>query len=71
MFLLMKSQTEIITSQILFQNTFILTGPRKAIFADIIKIMTKFIKNIFKDSQKGKIIRNNLPNYNRYLYLLI
>ena len=37
-----------------------LTGPRKAIFANIIKIITKFIKNIFKDSQEVKIIRNNL-----------
>ena len=37
-----------------------LTGPRKAIFVNIIKIITKFIKNILKDSQEVKIIRNNL-----------
>ena len=31
-----------------------------AIFADIIKIVTIFIKNIFKDSRKVKRIRKNV-----------
>ena len=32
-----------------------------AIFADIIKILTRFIKKIFKDSRKVKKIRNYVP----------
>ena len=32
--------------------------PGVAIFADIMKIVTLFIKKIFKDSIKFKIIRN-------------
>ena len=47
------------TSQPLFQNTFILRRPGVAIFADIIKIVTMFIKNFFQDSKKVKRIRNN------------
>ena len=50
----MKSWTEIMTSRPLFQNTFILRRPRVAIFADIIKIVTMFIKTIFEDSKKLK-----------------
>ena len=40
------------TSQPLFQNTFILRRPRVANFAYIIKIATMFIKTTFKDSKK-------------------
>ena len=40
------------TSGHLFQNTFILKRSRVAIFADIIKIVTMFIKKDFKDSKK-------------------
>ena len=36
----------------LFQNTFILCRPREAIFAEIIKIATMFIKTIFKGATK-------------------
>ena len=35
-----------------FQKTFILRRPGAAIFAGIIKILTMFIKNFFKDSRK-------------------
>ena len=40
------------TSWPLFENTFILWKPRLAIFADIIKVLSMFIKKIFKDSEK-------------------
>ena len=33
-------------------------------FASIIKIVTMFIKTIFKDSKKVKRIRNDAPKYN-------
>ena len=59
------------TLQPLFQNTFILRGPREAIFADLTKIITRFIKKIFKDLEKDKIFRNNVSKYILYLYLLI
>ena len=49
---------KIMTSQPLFQNTFNLRSPRVAIFAGIIKILTMFVKTIFKDSKKVKRIRN-------------
>ena len=42
------------TSKPLFQNIIILRRPGVAIFADIIKIMTRFIKQIFKDQEKLK-----------------
>ena len=59
------------TSQPLFQNTFILRRPRVAIFADIIKIVTIFIKAILKGSKEVKRIRNYLSKCNLYLYFLI
>ena len=45
------SWTEIRRPKTVFQNTFILRRPGVAIFADIIKIVTMFIKTIFKDSR--------------------
>ena len=48
------SWTEIMTSLLLFQNTFILRKFRVPNFADIIKIATMFIKTNFKDSKKGQ-----------------
>ena len=45
---------------------FILRKPRH--FADIVKIVTMFIKIIFKDSKKVKRIRNYVPKF--YLYLV-
>ena len=42
------------TSQASFQNTFILRRSRVAIFADIIKIVTMFIKTIFEDLKEVK-----------------
>ena len=52
-------------------KTFILRRPRVADFADIIKITTMFIKTIFENSKKVKIIRNYVLKYNLYLYFLI
>ena len=40
-------------------------------FADIIKIVTFFIKTIFKYSRKVKRIRKYVQKCNRYLYFLI
>ena len=49
----------------------VLRRPGVAIFADIIKIVTMFIKTIFKNSRKVKRIRNYVSNCNLYLYFLI
>ena len=38
--------------------TFLLRKPKVAIFANIIKTVTMFIRTIFKDSRKVKRIRN-------------
>ena len=51
--------------------TFILRRPGIAIFSDIIKIVTMFIKTNFKNSRKVKRIRDYLSNCNPYLYFLI
>ena len=69
--LLVTSSTEIVTSKPLFQNTFILKRPGEAVFADIIKIITRFIKKVFKDSRKIKRIKNYVSKYNLYLYFFI
>ena len=68
---LVTSSTEIMMSWPLIQNTVILRRPGVAIFAGIIKIVTRFIKQIFKDSRKGKGIRNYILKCNLYLYFLI
>ena len=47
----------------------ILRRPRVAIFAEIIKIVTIFIKVIFKDSKKS--LKNYALKCNPYLYSLI
>ena len=52
-------------------NIFIFRRPEVAIFADIIKIVTMFIKRIFQDSRKIKRIRNNVSKCNLYMYFLI
>ena len=57
------------TSQTLFQNTVILRRPGVAIFADIIKIITRFIKKISKAQVKR--IRTYASKCNLYLYFLI
>ena len=44
----------IMTSQSILQNTSILHEPKVSIFADIIKIITMYIKTIFKDSKEFK-----------------
>ena len=54
-----------------FQKTFILKRPGVAIFADIIKTVTTFIKTILKDSRKVRRIRNYVSKWNLYLYFLI
>ena len=57
--------------KVLFQNSFILRRPSVAIFAEIIKIVTIFIKSIFKDSRKVKSMRNYVSKCNLYQYFLI
>ena len=42
------------TSQPLFQNTFILRRPGLAIFADIIQIVTMVKKQLLKTQEKSK-----------------
>ena len=56
---------------ITFISKYLYFKPRAAIFADIIKIITIFIRTIFKDSKKVKIIRNYVSKCNLYLYFLI
>ena len=55
----------------LFQNTLILRRPRVVISADVIKVVTTFIKKNFKDSKKVERIRNYVPKFNLYLCFLI
>ena len=43
----------------------------KNLYADIINTVTMFIKAIFKNSKKVKIIRNYVSNCNLYLSFLI
>ena len=59
-FFWVTSFTEIITSHFLFQNV-------DLNFADIIKIITIFIKTFFKDSKKVKRSRNYVLKCNLYL----
>ena len=54
-----------------FQRIFILRRPGVAIFAEIIKILTTFIKAILQDSRKVGRIRNYVSEWNLYLYFLI
>ena len=56
---------------IFFQNTFVSTKSDVATFADIIKIVTIFIKITIKDSRKIRRIRNYVSKWNLYLYFLI
>ena len=69
--LLVTSSTEIMTSYPSFQKTVILRRPGVVIFTDIIKIIIRFIKQIFQDSRKAKRIRNYTLKCNLYLYFLI
>ena len=59
------------TSLPLFQNTLTLRRPGIVIFAEIIKIVTMFIKTITKVSRKVKRTRNYLSNSNLYVYFLM
>ena len=59
------------TSWPLFQNTVILRKPGVAIFADIIKLVTFFIKIILKNSRKAKIIKNFVSKCNLHMHFLI
>ena len=54
---------------ITFQN--ILRRLEVALFADIIKIASNFIKIIFKDSQDVKRIQNYVSKCSLYLYFFI
>ena len=68
--LLVSSTTEIMTSWPFFPKTFNLKRPWVAIFGDIIKIVTMFIRTILKDSGKVRRVRNYVSKWNLYLYLL-
>ena len=68
--LLVTSWAEIMTSSPLFQKTLTLRRHRVVIFADIIKIVTMFIKKIIKDPRKVKRIRNYVSKSNLHLYFL-
>ena len=48
-----------------------LRKPRVEILVSIIKVVTVFIKTIFKDSKKVKRIRNYVSKCNLFLYFLI
>ena len=48
-----------------------LRSPRVATFADIIKIVTMFIKTMFKNLIKVKRIRNYVSKRNLCMYFLI
>ena len=48
-----------------------LRRPGVVIFADIIKIVTMFIKTISKDSRTVKRIRNYVSKSNLYVYFLM
>ena len=54
-----------------FQNTLILRRSGVAIFADIIKIVTVFIKAIIENSKKVKRIINYVSKSSLYLYFLM
>ena len=62
------------TSQPFFQKTFLLRRTGVAIFADIIKFVTMFIKATLKGSKQVRRNRNYVPkceSMNLYLYFLI
>ena len=59
------------TSQPLFQITVVFRRPGVAIFVDIIKIITRFIKKSLKTEEKLKELEINVPKRSLYLYFLI
>ena len=69
--LMVTSWTKIMTSKPLFQSPLILRRPGVDIFADIIKIVSMFIKTITNDSRKTKIIRNYVSKSNLKVYFLM
>ena len=54
-----------------FQKIFVLRRPGVVIFADIIKILTMFIKKILKDSRKVRRVRKYVSKWNLYMYFLV
>ena len=54
-----------------FSKCRLLRRPEVAIFADIIKIVTMFIKTIIQDSRKVKRIINYVSKSSLYLYFLM
>ena len=55
----------------IISKNLMLRRPGVVIFADIIKIITMFIKTITKDSRKVKRIRNYVSKSNLYVYSLM
>ena len=51
--------------------SFISRRPRVAVFAEIIQILTMFVKTTFKGSTEIKIIRNDVLKCNVYPFFLI
>ena len=69
--LLVMSWSKIMMSSPLLRNTLIWRRPGVVIFADIIKLVTMFIKTITNDSRKAKRIRNYVSKSNLYVYFLM
>ena len=69
--LLVTSWSKIMKSSPLLQSTLILRRLGVVIFADIIKLVTMFIKTITKDSRKAKRIRSYVSKSNLYVYFLM
>ena len=55
------------TSETLFQNTVILRRPEVARFAGIIRIITRFVKKVFKDSK----VKELQDMYQNAIYICI
>ena len=53
------------------QNIVTLRKPRVAVFADVIRIIIRFITKFFKTQEKLKRIRNYVQKCNLYMYFLI
>ena len=61
-FFLVKSWKEILTSQLLFQNTYVLRKPRVVHFADISEIETILLKKSLKTKKKYEELKISYLN---------
>ena len=67
--LLVTSWAKTLTSKLFFPKMFISKRPRRAIFADIIKIVTMFNKTILKYSKTVIIIRKYIKMQSLFVFL--